>query len=286
METIDLVEDLRARVCTWRAAGEAVAFVPTMGNLHAGHLKLIDEARVRAPRVVASIFVNPMQFGPSEDLEAYPRTLERDRDGLQAAGCDLLFVPQVATIYPRGSEDQTVVEVPGLSEILCGESRPGHFRGVATVVCKLLNMVQPDLALFGEKDFQQLLVIRRMVEDLAMSVEIIGVPTVREADGLAMSSRNGYLSAEDRQRAPALYRALVGAARSLLEESPIEMVERDALATLSESGLIPDYVKIRVADDLRPATAADGNLVILAAAYLGRARLIDNLRVCRDGRSR
>jgi pantoate--beta-alanine ligase len=154
------------------------------------------------------------------------------------------------------------------------------------VVSKLFNQVRPDFAVFGEKDYQQLLVIRRMVEDLAMSVEIIGVPTVREADGLAMSSRNGYLSAEDRQRAPALYRALVGAARSLLEESPIEMVERDALATLSESGLIPDYVKIRMADDLRPATAADGNLVILAAAYLGRARLIDNLRVCRDGRSR
>jgi pantoate--beta-alanine ligase len=286
METIDLVEDLRARVRVWRAAGEAVAFVPTMGNLHAGHLKLIDEARARAPRVVASIFVNPMQFGPSEDLDAYPRTLERDRDGLQEAGCDLLFVPQVATIYPRGSEDQTVVDVPALSEILCGESRPGHFRGVATVVCKLFNMVQPDLALFGEKDFQQLLVIRRMVEDLAMSVEIVGVPTVREADGLAMSSRNGYLSAEERLRAPTLYQALMRAARSLLEEAPIEMVEREALAFLKESGLIPDYVKIRVADDLRPATAADGNLVILGAAYLGRARLIDNLRVCRDGRSR
>lgn len=282
MKTIDIPEDLRGQVRAWRAAGECVAFVPTMGNLHAGHLTLIAEARARAPRVVASIFVNPMQFGPAEDLDAYPRTMQRDRELLEAAGCDLLFAPGVATLYPRGSEAQTRVEVPGLSDVLCGESRPGHFRGVATVVCKLLNLVQPDVALFGEKDFQQLLVIRRMVEDLAMPVEIVGVPTVREPDGLAMSSRNGYLSAPERARAPALRRVLTMAQRALLEGVPVASVERDAVAALREAGLAPDYVQVRTADDLRPATETDRDLVVLAAAYLGRARLIDNLRVSPD----
>ncbi len=282
MKTIDTPEDLRLQVGAWRAAGERIAFVPTMGNLHAGHLTLIAEARARAPRVVASIFVNPMQFGPAEDLDAYPRTLARDRELLETAGCDLLFVPGVATVYPRGSEAQTRVEVPGLSDVLCGESRPGHFRGVATVVCKLFNMVQPDVALFGEKDFQQLLVIRRMVEDLAMPVEIVGVPTVRESDGLAMSSRNGYLSAAQRTLAPTLRRVLTTARRALLEGAAVASVEREADAALREAGLAPDYVQVRTAEDLRPATEADRDLVILAAAYLGRARLIDNLRVQLD----
>lgn len=282
METIDSIECLRARVRAWRAAGEPVAFVPTMGNLHSGHLTLVAEGRARAPRVVASIFVNPMQFGPTEDLDAYPRTLNRDRELLEAAGCDVLFAPPTETIYPRGSGSQTAVEVSGLSEILCGESRPGHFRGVATVVCKLFNMVQPDLALFGEKDFQQLLVIRRMVEDLNMPIEIIGVPTLRESDGLAMSSRNGYLSAPERARAPALYGALTTARQSLLHGASVESVERDADAALREAGLAPDYVQVRTADELGPVTAADRDLVILAAAHLGRARLIDNIRVRRD----
>jgi pantoate--beta-alanine ligase len=282
MKTIDIPEDLRGQVRAWRAAGERVAFVPTMGNLHAGHLTLIAEARARAPRVVASIFVNPMQFGPAEDLDAYPRTMERDRELLEAAGCDLLFAPGVATLYPRGSEAQTRVEVPGLSDVLCGESRPGHFRGVATVVCKLFNLVQPDVALFGEKDFQQLLVIRRMVEDLAMPVEIVGVPTLREPDGLAMSSRNGYLSAAERALAPALRRVLTTAQRALLEGAPVASVERDAVAALREAGLAPDYVQVRTADDLRPAMESDRDLVVLAAAYLGRARLIDNLRISPD----
>lgn len=279
METTGLVADLRERVRAWRFAGERVAFVPTMGNLHAGHLSLIDEARARAPRVVASIFVNPMQFGPNEDLDAYPRTLGSDRERLREAGCDLLFAPQVATMYPRGSESQTRVDVPFLSEILCGAMRPGHFRGVATVVCKLFNMVQPDVALFGEKDFQQLMVIRRMVEDLAMPVEVVGMPTVRESDGLAMSSRNGYLSPQERRRAPALYRALLDAARSLRDGAAIESVEHRAAATLREAGLEPDYVSVRVAATLRPPSEGDRDLVILAAARLGRARLIDNLRV-------
>lgn len=283
METIDRVADLRARVHDWRTSGERIAFVPTMGNLHAGHLTLITEARARASRVVASIFVNPLQFGPSEDLDAYPRTLAEDRAGLLAAGCDLLFAPAVSTMYPRGNAAQTGVEVPELSEILCGASRPGHFRGVATVVCKLFNMVQPDLALFGEKDFQQLLVIRRMVEDLALPLEIVGIPTVREVDGLAMSSRNGYLTPDERARAPALYQALLAARQALLDGVSIEAVERAAETALTLAGFVPDYVRVRVADDLRHADPTDRELVILVAAYLGRARLIDNLQVCRDG---
>ncbi|MFB1487352.1 MULTISPECIES: pantoate--beta-alanine ligase [unclassified Thiocapsa] len=282
MNTIETLVDLRSQVRAWRAAGECVAFVPTMGNLHAGHLTLVAEARARAPRVVASIFVNPMQFGPAEDLDAYPRTFARDRELLEAAGCDLLFAPSVATVYPRGSEAQTRVEVPGLSDVLCGESRPGHFRGVATVVCKLFNMVQPDVALFGEKDFQQLLVIRRMVEDLDMPIEIVGVPTVRESDGLAMSSRNGYLSPSERARAPALRRVLMAAREALLAGHAAASVEREAEDALREAGLTPDYVQVRAADDLRPATEADRDRVILVAAYLGRARLIDNLWVQPD----
>ncbi|SDW45568.1 pantoate--beta-alanine ligase [Thiocapsa roseopersicina] len=282
MKTIETLEELREQVRAWRVAGERVAFVPTMGNLHAGHLTLIAEARARAQRVVASIFVNPMQFGPAEDLDAYPRTLARDRELLEEAGCDLLFAPNVATVYPRGSEEQTRVEVPGLSDVLCGESRPGHFRGVATVVCKLFNMVQPDVALFGEKDFQQLLVIRRMVEDLAVPVEIVGVPTVRESDGLAMSSRNGYLSPSERARAPALRRVLTQARDALLAGNAAASVEREAENALREAGLTPDYIRVRTTDDLRPATETDRDLVILAAAYLGRARLIDNLRVQSD----
>ena len=282
MKTIETLEELREQVRAWRVAGERVAFVPTMGNLHAGHLTLIAEARARAPRVVASIFVNPMQFGPAEDLDAYPRTLARDRELLEEAGCDLLFAPGVATVYPRGSEEQTRVEVPGLSDVLCGESRPGHFRGVATVVCKLFNMVQPDVALFGEKDFQQLLVIRRMVEDLAVPVEIVGVPTVRESDGLAMSSRNGYLTPSERARAPALRRVLTQARDALLAGNAAASVEREAEDALREAGLTPDYIRVRTTEDLRPTTQTDRDLVILAAAYLGRARLIDNLRLQSD----
>jgi pantoate--beta-alanine ligase len=281
METTDSLEYLRARVRVWRAADERVAFVPTMGNLHAGHLALIAAARAHATRVVASIFVNPLQFGPAEDLDAYPRTFEQDRTALESARCHLLFAPQVETLYPRGLGAQTRVEVPGLSEILCGASRPGHFQGVATVVCKLFNMVQPDLALFGEKDFQQLLVVRRMVEDLAIPIEIQGVETVREPDGLAMSSRNGYLSVEERQRAPALYGALVRAREALSDGVTPEVVEQETAAALRAAGLAPDYVQVRRTEDLAPPGVQDLELVILTAACLGRARLIDNLRVRR-----
>lgn len=281
MLRIDQLPELRARVAEWRGRGETIAFVPTMGNLHAGHLALVLEARRRAQRVVVSIFVNPLQFGPQEDLAAYPRTLNQDQSLLAEARCDLLFTPTLETMYPRGQATQTRVVVPGLSDILCGASRPGHFVGVATVVCKLLNMVQPHLALFGEKDYQQLLVIRRLVEDLAVPVEILGMPTVRESDGLAMSSRNGYLSAQERRRAPALHRALAAAAASLRAGQAIPHVELAATQALAESGLRPDYLSVRRSDDLADPGKDDRELVILGAAYLGRARLIDNLRLVR-----
>jgi len=281
MERIEHLPELRARIVAWREARETIAFVPTMGNLHAGHLTLVAEARGRARRTVASIFVNPLQFGPQEDLAAYPRTLAQDESLLVGAGCDLLFAPTPDTMYPRGQDGQTRVLVPGLSDILCGASRPGHFTGVATVVCKLFNMVQPHLALFGEKDYQQLLVIRRMVEDLAVPVEVLGVPTVREPDGLAMSSRNGYLSAEERGRAPTLYQTLLAAADALRGGRPIPDVELDASRALEGAGMRPDFVSVRRSEDLAHPGWEDQELVILAAAYLGRSRLIDNLRLSR-----
>jgi len=279
VETIETIRDLRLRRGAWRQQGERVALVPTMGNLHSGHLALVREARRSAQRTVVSIFVNPLQFGPAEDFAAYPRTLDRDRDLLAGAGADLLFAPPVAVVYPRGESEQTRVEVPALSDILCGSSRPGHFAGVATVVCKLLNMVQPELAVFGEKDFQQLLVIRRMVEDLCLPVEVQGLATVREADGLAMSSRNAYLTADERARAPALYRSLCRAAEDLRAGRGSHAVEERGGRDLAAAGLRPDYFSVRRAQDLALPTSDDADLVVLAAAFLGRARLIDNLRV-------
>ncbi len=280
MQQTASIEALRQRVREWRAGGERVAFVPTMGNLHAGHMALVEAARKRAERCVVSIFVNPLQFAAGEDLESYPRTLAADWEKLAAAGVDLLFLPSVETIYPAGQAAQTRVEVPLISDMLCGASRPGHFAGVATVVCKLFNMVQPDLALFGEKDFQQLMVIRRMVADLAMPLQIVGVPTSREPDGLARSSRNGYLTEDERKRAPALYAALQMVAEGLKSAQPnlAELLSK-AKKSLESSGFRPDYVEILSADDLQPAARGTSELVVLAAAYLGRARLIDNLRV-------
>lgn len=282
MERIERIQALRARRAEWRRARQQVALVPTMGNLHAGHLALIAEAVRRADRVVASLFVNPLQFGAGEDFTAYPRTLERDAALLQEAGCDLLFAPTEAEVYPRGRQGQTRVEVPALSDELCGASRPGHFQGVATVVVKLFNMVQPELAVFGEKDYQQLLVIRRMTADLDLPIEIIGAPTVRETDGLAMSSRNAYLSAAERAIAPRLHATLVAAAERLRQGGCIAAVEQEAIAALADAGFEPDYVSIRRRSDLaRPAAdrpaQEDDALMILAAAWLGRARLIDNL---------
>ncbi|MCC7279491.1 MAG: pantoate--beta-alanine ligase [Chromatiaceae bacterium] len=281
MELVEQIPTLRARVATWRRADQRVALVPTMGNLHPGHLALVREAQRLADRVVVSIFVNPLQFGPSEDFGAYPRTLEQDRALLEAAGTHLLFAPPVAAVYPRGQAGQTRVEVPGISDILCGASRPGHFVGVATVVCKLFNMVQPDLAIFGEKDFQQLLVIRLMTQDLSLPVTIQGLATVREPDGLAMSSRNGYLTREERARAPALYQTLLRAGERLRAGVAIAEVERLAAEEIAAAGLGPDYCSVRRAGDLAPAGSEDRELVVLVAARLGRARLIDNLGVRR-----
>lgn len=279
LETIEEISTLREQVAAWRRAGLRVGFVPTMGNLHAGHLALVAEARRLAERVVVSIFVNPLQFGPQEDFAAYPRTLARDQELLAGAGTDLLFAPTVAAVYPRGQAEQTRVEVPGLSDILCGASRPGHFVGVATVVCKLFNMVQPDLAVFGEKDFQQLQVIRLMTLDLSLPVAIQGLATVREADGLAMSSRNGYLTTEERARAPALYRTLQRCAEWLRAGQDSATVERQAGEAIAAAGFEPDYFSVRRAADLGLPALGERELVVLAAARLGRARLIDNLRV-------
>ncbi len=281
MITVNAVDDLRAQIDIWRRGGN-VAFVPTMGNLHAGHLSLVKEAHKIADRVVASIFVNPLQFGAGEDFENYPRTFERDSEMLIDEGTDLLFAPPVEVMYPKPQADQTRVEVPGLSELLCGACRPGHFVGVATVVCKLFNMVQPDIAVFGNKDYQQLMVIRRMVEDLAMPVAIVGVETMREADGLAMSSRNGYLGAQERALAPMLYRTLSDLAARLGDgEDDFHRLEQEAAAALDGAGFRTDYVAIRRASDLLDPAAGETELVILAAAYLGKARLIDNIEVSR-----
>ena len=281
MITINSLDELHAQVDVWRRGGN-VAFVPTMGNLHAGHLSLVKEARKIADRVVTSIFVNPLQFGAGEDFESYPRTFERDSEMLIEEGTDLLFAPPVELMYPKPQADQTRVEVPGLSELLCGAHRPGHFVGVATVVCKLFNMVQPDIAVFGNKDYQQLMVIRRMVEDLAMPVTIVGVETMRESDGLAMSSRNGYLSAEERALAPLLYRTLSDLAARLRDgEDDFHRLEEEAAAALDGGGFRTDYVAIRRSADLLDPVAAESELVILAAANLGKARLIDNIEVSR-----
>lgn len=280
MLKVESIQELRAIVQAWRRAGDHTAFVPTMGNLHAGHIELVRQARGLADRVVVSIFVNPLQFGVNEDFASYPRTLDEDRQQLGQVGTDLVFIPAVATVYPDGQEVQTRVLVPGLSGILCGASRPGHFEGVATVVCKLFNLVQPDLAVFGEKDFQQLSIIRRMVRDLCLPIEILGVPTVREVDGLAMSSRNGYLTPSERRQAPALYRVLCCLAeRVRAGERDFPRLEREGIEALTAEGFRPDYLSLRRIEDLQPPGVDDQRLILLAAAFLGRTRLIDNLRV-------
>ncbi len=273
-------DDLRARIREWRVRENRIAFVPTMGNLHAGHLRLVRHARAIADRVVVSIFVNPMQFGPTEDFTRYPRTLEADRAALMEADADLLFVPDVEVVYPRGPEQTTRVEVPGLGDILCGASRPGHFAGVTTVVAKLFNLVQPDTVVFGEKDYQQLVIIRRMVEDLNMPIGIEGIATVREPDGLAMSSRNRYLQAGERATAPHLYQLLCEVRNQLVAgERNYAAVERAALEALARLGFEPDYVSIRRAADLASPGAADQVLRVLGAARLGATRLIDNIGI-------
>jgi len=281
MDTVTTIAQVRERVRAWRAQGQRIAFVPTMGNLHAGHMSLIEAAREHGERFVASIFVNPMQFGPNEDYAHYPRTPHQDETMLAAAGCDLMFMPDVIEMYPNGSDNAARVEVPVLSHILDGEFRPGHFQGVATVVTKLLNIVEPDAAIFGEKDFQQLTVIRRMVADLCLPVSIIGAATVREPDGLALSSRNQYLTAAERGIAPIIHQQLQRARTRLLAGAAARDVESEALAALTAAGLRPDYFVVRDATNLQPALADSPERVVLVAARLGKARLIDNLRVTR-----
>lgn len=285
MRTVNSIKDLRLAISEWRKNGLRIAFVPTMGNLHAGHMQLVKTAQQQADRVVVSIFVNPAQFGPNEDFASYPRTERQDQDKLTACGADLLFLPSVNEMYPAPL--QTQVSVKGLSTLHCGASRPGHFDGVAVVVCKLLNMVQPDLLLLGEKDFQQLAVIRAMVADLSIPVAIQGVPTARESDGLAMSSRNGYLTAEERQRAPLLYRALCATRDAVLSGTTDYRPVMDRQAqTLRDAGFMLDYFRICRSADLLPAKETDTELVILIAAKLGKTRLIDNIYFTRTDPAR
>ncbi|MGD8116435.1 pantoate--beta-alanine ligase [Vibrio sp. TRT 29B02] len=277
MQTFAEISALREQIKQHKRDGRKVAFVPTMGNLHEGHLTLVRKARENADIVVVSIFVNPMQFDRADDLNNYPRTLDDDLSKLTTEGVDLVFTPTPEIIYPLGIENQTTVEVPGLSNILEGASRPGHFRGVATVVTKLFNIVQPDVACFGEKDFQQLAIIRKMTEDLALDTEIIGVPTVREMDGLAMSSRNGLLTIDERQRAPVLARTMrwISSAIRGGRDDYASVIE-DASDQLRAAGLHPDEIFIRDARTLQVVSAETTQIVILMSAFLGKARLIDN----------
>lgn len=280
MRVIDDIAPLRATVRQWRAGGERIGLVPTMGSLHDGHMSLLAAARGQADRVVASVFVNPLQFGPGEDFERYPRTPAEDERLLAAAGCDVLFAPPVRQIYPDGGRSATRVSVESLAGILCGRSRPGHFDGVATIVAKLFGIVQPDLAVFGEKDYQQLAIIRRMTADLDIPVEIVGAPTVRGADGLAMSSRNRYLTDAERAVAPRIH-ATLRAAASRIQDGDRDFAALSAWgeAQLREAGMAPDYFEVRDALSLLEPAVDAREVVVLTAARLGKARLIDNLRV-------
>ena len=280
MDTVTTVAAVREHVRRWRGEGRRVAFVPTMGNLHAGHVSLIEAARRHGDRFVASIFVNPMQFGPNEDYAQYPRTPTKDADMLTEAGCNLMFMPDVAEVYPSGSERATRVDVPSLSRVLDGEFRPGHFEGVSTIVATLFHIVEPDVAIFGEKDYQQLTIIRRMVADLCMPVEIVGAPTVRDGDGLAMSSRNQYLTSTERQVAPSIYQTLQAAANRLQAgDTEFSSIERTGVEALAKAGMKPDYFSVRRAQDLGAPAPDTKHLVVLTAARLGKARLIDNIQV-------
>jgi pantoate--beta-alanine ligase len=280
MQLINEILDLREIRRTWQSSAKVIAFVPTMGNLHQGHLNLVREAKKQADIVVVSIFVNPMQFGPDEDLDAYPRTLESDSRLLKELGVDVLFMPKAIDIYARGLEQQTFVEVPGLSYMICGASRPGHFRGVATIVCKLFNMVQPNSAFFGEKDFQQLQVIKAMVTDLSMNLKVFGVATTREEDGLAMSSRNQYLRDEERKLAPTLYENMQKLSGEIQAgRRDFTNITQEYKLQLSKLGFNPDYLEIRSAETLLQPGHEDQHLVLLAAAFLGKTRLIDNLQI-------
>ncbi|AKE93090.1 pantoate--beta-alanine ligase [Cronobacter sakazakii] len=280
MLIIETVPLLRQQIRRLRMEGKRIALVPTMGNLHDGHMKLVDEAKASADAVVVSIFVNPMQFDRADDLARYPRTLQEDCEKLNKRGADFVFAPTPEEVYPQGMSDQTYVDVPGLSTMLEGASRPGHFRGVSTVVSKLFNLVQPDVACFGEKDYQQLALIRKMTADMGYDIEIIGVPTVRAKDGLALSSRNGYLTSDQRKIAPGLSKVMNTMAEKLRAgERDLEAIIAAASEALSEKGFRPDDLQIRDADTLLALSPASQRAVILMAAWLGQARLIDNQTV-------
>lgn len=282
MQLIKTISELRKLVKSYKNNNEVVAFVPTMGNLHAGHLDLVNRALSKADKAIVSIFVNPTQFEKADDLEAYPRTMDEDLAQLESLGVAIVFSPESSEMYPHGGL-VTEVDIPKISQLHEGASRPGHFRGVATVVCKLFNIVAPDIAIFGQKDFQQLSLIRQMVSDLDMPIEIIGAPTIREADGLAMSSRNSRLSAEQRDLAPNLYRVLSQLEKQVVEGSDYVQAQNQATRELSGLGFKPDYVRVCNANTLQQASERDQDLVILAAAHLGDVRLIDNLQVKLSG---
>ena len=275
--TAPSVAELRGHVSQARQRGLSVGFVPTMGNLHAGHMSLVRQAAAQCDFVVASIFVNPLQFNDKDDLSRYPRTFEQDKALLEAHGCHVVFAPDVDEMYPSGQETQTTVSVPDVSEGLCGGARPGHFDGVATVVTKLFNMVQADKAFFGEKDFQQLAVIRKMVADLCIPVDVVGVPTERSDSGLALSSRNGYLNEEELQTATGLYQTLQEVAEAIRQGNSIAPTLESGRERLAQRGFRVDYLELCNAVSLKPATPDDTNLVVLGAGFLGPARLIDNL---------
>ncbi len=283
MQIVKDIDSLRTQIKAWQREGLTIGFVPTMGNLHQGHLTLVDNAKNRADKVVSSIFVNPMQFGANEDIDNYPRTMEADQEKLIDHGCDLLFTPTPDVVYPKGLDKQSFVEVLDVADGHCGESRPGHFRGVATVVCKLFNLVQPDFACFGLKDYQQVQVIQTMVEDLNMPIEIVPVATVREESGLALSSRNGYLTLEEKAIAPTLYQSMQWLAERIKEgeTADIETLAAKASTKIDSVGMRTDYINVVHARTLQPVSDEDTELVILAAAHCGKARLIDNLQFSR-----
>ena len=280
MKVIEDKHELQEELAEWRHAREHVAIVPTMGNLHPGHVSLVNVAKAHAERVVVTVFVNPTQFGEGEDFETYPRTFDKDTRRLKTVAADVLFAPSVETVYPFGIESATAVTVPGLTENFCGSFRPGHFDGVTTVVARLFALVQPDVAVFGQKDYQQQLVIRRMIEDLNLPVTIYTAATIREDDGLAMSSRNAYLSDDERAKAPALYKVLAEIESRLRDGvGNFDALERQARIELERAGFLPEYVAVRRATDLGPPGEGCRELVVLAAASLGKTRLIDNILV-------
>lgn len=280
MRTCNSNAQLQAALKRYRSDGQSIAFVPTMGNLHEGHLDLVRKARTLCDIVVVSIFVNPLQFGANEDLDGYPRTMASDKEKLFSEGVQLLYAPGVEDIYPEGMDKQTIVSVPGLGDTLCGSSRPGHFDGVTTVVSKLFNIVQPDVSIFGEKDFQQLSIVRKMVKDLCMPVEIVGIATTRDEDGLAKSSRNGYLSSAERHIAPLLHETLTTCREAIAcDFDNFLQLESHARMKLLQAGFEPDYFAIRDARTLRAVTEDTEEIAILAAARLGNTRLIDNVRL-------